>query len=126
MRYITPWILQDLFRKMGFIGDPHRVGKTTLARGLLEHQPPGGRYLKWDYDQDRQDILNQRWRLDTPMLVLDELHKYPRWKNWLKGILDTQGQRHKILVTGSARRDIYRRGDDSLMGRYHYWMVKFT
>jgi len=28
-----------------------------------------------------------------------------------------------FLVTGSARLDVYRRGGDSLLGRYHYWRL---
>lgn len=46
-----------------------------------------------------------------------------RWRNWLKGIYDTQHEKHELLVTGSARFDVYRRGGDSLLGRYHYWRL---
>ncbi|MCI0663213.1 MAG: AAA family ATPase, partial [Acidobacteria bacterium] len=57
-----------------------------------------------------------------PMLqVPDDLpHKYSRWRNYLKGIYDSPGRKFKILVTGSARLDLYRRGGDSLQGRYHH------
>jgi predicted AAA+ superfamily ATPase len=55
--------------------------------------------------------------------VFDEIHKFPRWKNWLKGIYDVSSEEHAFLVTGSARLDVYRRGGDSLMGRYHYWRL---
>jgi len=30
---------------------------------------------------------------------------------------------HSFLITGSARLDVYRRGGDSLLGRYHYWRL---
>jgi hypothetical protein len=56
-------------------------------------------------------------------LVFDELQKFPRWKSWLKGIYDVSHERHRFLVTGSARLDTYRRGGDWLMGRYHYWRL---
>ncbi len=123
MRYIKPHVLEDLERKMVFIGGPRQVGKTTLARHILESKYPGGRYFNWDLDEDRRDILARRWTEDTPLVVFDELHKYPRWKSWIKGIYDVSRERHSFLVTGSARLDIYRRGGDSLMGRYHYWRL---
>lgn len=54
------------------------------------------------------------------MLVLDEVHKFKDWRQYLKGIFDLFGITKKILVTGSARLDYYRFGGDSLQGRYHY------
>ena len=123
MRYIRTYVLQDLQKKMVFIGGPRQVGKTTLAKDILSGDFPKGRYFNWDYDEDRQDILKKRWSKDNRLLVFDELHKYPRWKSWIKGVYDIFHENHTFLVTGSARLDIYRRGGDSLMGRYHYWRL---
>jgi len=123
MRYIAPYILQDLTKKMVFVGGPRQVGKTTLAQAILSTNYPSGRYLNWDYDEDRQDILRKQWSADQKLLVFDELHKFPRWKNWIKGIYDVSYESHSFLITGSARLDVYRRGGDSLMGRYHYWRL---
>ncbi|MDL1984291.1 MAG: ATP-binding protein [Deltaproteobacteria bacterium] len=123
MRYITPFVLEDLRKKMVFIGGPRQVGKTTLAKAVLSAAFPAGRYLNWDFDEDRQDILQKRWSADNTLLVFDELHKFPRWKRWIKGIYDVSHETHSFLVTGSARLDVYRRGGDSLMGRYHYWRL---
>jgi predicted AAA+ superfamily ATPase len=123
MRYIAPYILQDLTKKMVFVGGPRQVGKTTLAQAILSSNYPSGRYLNWDYDEDRQDILRKQWSADQKLLVFDELHKFPRWKNWIKGIYDVSHEFHSFLITGSARLDVYRRGGDSLMGRYHYWRL---
>jgi predicted AAA+ superfamily ATPase len=121
MRYIKPFIKQDLSKKMVFVGGPRQVGKTTLAQHILSKT--SGRYFNWDYDVDRQAMLAMQWPDDAPLLVFDELHKFPRWKNWLKGIYDVQKDRHSMLVTGSARLDVYRRGGDSMLGRYHYWRL---
>ena len=93
-----------------------------MAKDLLA-QIPTGRYFNWDFDDDRQDILKKRWTAENTLLVFDELHKFPRWKNWIKGLYDVSRSKHSFLVTGSARLDLYRRGGDSLLGRYHYWRL---
>lgn len=123
MRYLAPYIIEDLRSKMVFVSGPRQVGKTTLAKAILKDHFPSGRYLNWDLDEDRQDILKKRWDSENKLLILDELHKFPRWKTWIKGIYDTSSSSHAFLVTGSARLDVYRRGGDSLMGRYHPWRL---
>jgi uncharacterized protein len=122
MRYLQAPIQKDLMKKMVFLGGPRQCGKTTLAQALLQ-QNKSGRYFNWDLDEDRRDLLAKKWSKQDGLLVFDEIHKYPRWKNWVKGIYDTQKQHHQILVTGSARLDLYRKGGDSLLGRYHYWRL---
>lgn len=123
MRALAYLIRDDLDRgKMVFLGGPRQVGKTTLAKALLASEG-AGRYFNWDYDDDRRAALAKRWARTDRLLVFDELHKLPRWKSWIKGIYDVEGQHHRILVTGSARLDVYRQGGDSLLGRYHYWRL---
>jgi predicted AAA+ superfamily ATPase len=114
-RYLRAAIEADLERKMVFLAGPRQVGKTTLARSL-----PGGDagYLNWDAGRDRERILRGRLP-DAPLWILDEIHKYHRWRNFVKGLWDTRPEGRRILVTGSARLDLYRRGGDSLQGRYH-------
>jgi len=41
----------------------------------------------------------------------------------VKGICDTEKSRRRILVTGSARLDYYRKGGDSLANRYRYFRL---
>jgi predicted AAA+ superfamily ATPase len=114
-RYLTAALRRDLARKMAFVAGPRQVGKTTLALGL-----PGARaaYLNWDIAPHRDRIL--RGELPAGMLwIFDEIHKYRRWRNYLKGIYDGRPRGQRILVTGSGRLDLYRFGGDSLQGRYH-------
>lgn len=122
-RYLVPFIREDLRDKMVFLGGPRQVGKTTLGNYLGEHAYPRFRYLTWDDPQDKKDILSLKFDADVPFIIFDELHKYRHWKNLIKGFYDKQKERFQILVTGSARLDIYRRGGDSLMGRYHYYRL---
>ena len=121
MRYLFQHIQKDLQKKMVFIGGPRQSGKTTLAKMLLKESQ--GHYFNWDYDEDQSALLKQTWKDTDKLLVFDELHKFKRWKNWIKGLYDVQKELHQFLVTGSARLDIYRRGGDSLLGRYHYWRL---
>ncbi|MBI5487545.1 MAG: ATP-binding protein [Deltaproteobacteria bacterium] len=106
---------------MVFLGGPRQVGKTTLALGLLDR--PSIRhpaYLNWDDPRVRPALLRGELPPDQPLLVLDEIHKAPRWRNLVKGLWDTRREEHRFLVTGSARLDLYGKGGDSLHGRYHY------
>jgi uncharacterized protein len=114
-RYLTDQVLADLKRKMVFVAGPRQVGKTTLARAMLKN-PEG--YLSWDIRPHRDRILHEEWP-NVPLLVLDEIHKFRKWRNMLKGLFDQYKGERKILVTGSARLDYYRYGGDSLQGRYH-------
>ncbi len=107
----------DLDRKYVFLTGPRQVGKTTLARRLTTARK-GSCYLNFDADRDRLVILRQTWDRKAPLVILDEVHKLKSWKRRLKGIYDTEGIPPRILVTGSARLDLYRRGSDSMAGRY--------
>jgi len=119
-------ILQDhlsRYKEMAFISGPRQVGKTTVCQSVATA------YLNWDNDDHRRILLRgpsaiaefvkgRQVHPKNPVVVIDEFHKHPRWKNLLKGFYDTYGNDIHILVTGSSRLDIYRRGSDSLMGRY--------
>lgn len=122
-RYLESYIYQDLMKKMVFIGGPRQVGKTTLSKALCHDKFSHGVYFNWDNDEDRRAIIKKQWMAESPLVIFDELHKYPRWKQWIKGVYDTKPLDQEYVVTGSARLDTYRRGGDSLMGRYHYWRL---
>jgi predicted AAA+ superfamily ATPase len=128
-------LLEDHFaanRQMAFISGPRQVGKTTTCRNHSDE------YIDWDNIDDREQILSgparlagriglDRLSVSQPTALFDELHKYPQWKQFLKGFYDTYADRLKILVTGSSRMNIYRKAGDSLMGRYfHYRMHPFS
>jgi predicted AAA+ superfamily ATPase len=120
-------------RQMAFVSGPRQVGKTTACRSISDT------YLNWDNTDHRRQILQgpaalaealglNRLRVPPRVAVLDELHKYAKWKALLKGFFDTYGDQIHLMVTGSSRLDVFRRGSDSLMGRYllyrmHPWTV---
>lgn len=120
-------------RQMALVSGPRQVGKTTSCRAL------SNAYFNWDNSDDRRLLLRgpaavaqvldlDRLRAQLPVATFDEMHKYPKWKPLLKGFFDTHGDRVRLLVTGSSRLDVFRRGGDSLMGRYllyrmHPWSL---
>lgn len=118
-RYIEAKVLQDLEKKMVFIAGPRQVGKTTMSMQLLANTKG---YLNWDIPDHRQAILSRRYP-DVPIIVFDEIHKYKKWRNYLKGFYDQFNGTIKTVVTGSARLDYYRYGGDSLQGRYHFFRL---
>ena len=119
-------------RQMAFVSGARQVGKTTTCRGHVQL------YLNWDEFDDRELILRGpgavadrlglgRLSEVPPVALFDELHKFPRWTQFLKGFFDGHGDRVRIVATGSSRMDTYRRGGDSLMGRYFaYRMHPFS
>src|SRR3989338_1066723 len=115
-RRIFAQIKKDLAKKMVFISGPRQCGKTTLAKPLLQHA--SSQYYNWDIDRDRMLIQKNQLDASSKLWILDEIHKYPKWRNWLKGNYDDHHENHSFLVTGSARLDVYSRGGDSLQGRY--------
>ncbi len=122
IRYLEEKICDDLKSKMVFLAGPRQVGKTTLALEVMNKLGPGSYYL-WDNREDRRALLKAQWPAETKTVVLDELHKYRPWKQWIKGEYDKHKDRLRFLVTGSARLDVYRRGGDSLQGRYHHFRL---
>lgn len=110
-------------RQMVFLSGPRQVGKTTLCEGFQDV------YLNWDKSEQRAVILKgesavmdfaggDRPRAKMPVVTFDELHHYKKWKCFLKGFFDLYWKQVRVLVTGSARLDVYKKGGDSLMGRY--------
>jgi len=123
-RYLTGPVIDDLPEKMVFLGGPRQVGKTTFSLSLLgaknNHHPA---YLNWDVTNDRERILRSELPAKQKLIVFDEIHKYARWRNLMKGFYDKRAKGAQFLVTGSARLDYYSKGGDSLHGRYHYYRL---
>ncbi len=124
IRIYVKSIKKDLLQKMVFLGGPRQVGKTTLATSLLKNYfdgHPG--YLNWDNELSRKIIQKGEWSKTEPLIVLDEIHKRKGWQSFVKGIWDTWKNTQRFMITGSARLDIFRKGGDSMMGRYHYYRI---
>ncbi|MBN1272133.1 MAG: ATP-binding protein [Candidatus Aminicenantes bacterium] len=129
--YQRVWTELSREKSMIFMAGPRQAGKTTLAQ-ILSKSFTNSLYFNWDILEHRTKFLNNpnffeevtRRDASRPLIILDEIHKFKDWKNYLKGIYDQFHDQYQFLVSGSGRLDIYQRGGDSLAGRYylfHLW-----
>lgn len=121
-RILDDLVATDLERKLVVLTGPRQVGKTTLARSLMTRYTPA-QYLNWDVADDRAILQRASWDARSRLLVMDEIHKMPGWKAWLKGVTDGRDPEQALLVTGSARMDTFRQSGESLAGRYFSWRL---
>lgn len=123
-RYLSKSVKNDLKTQMVFIGGPRQVGKTTFALTFLpkpsEKHPA---YLNWDDISVRSGLLRGELPGGERLIILDEIHKFAGWRGLVKGFFDTNRSEISFIITGSARLDYYKRGGDSLHGRYHYYRL---
>ena len=113
-RYLKTALKEDLHQKIVLLTGPRQCGKTTLSK-MLETD---FQYINYDLAEHRLLIKEKSWDRQKPLVIFDELHKMERWKAWLKGIYDVEGLPPALLVTGSAKLDVFRKVGDSLAGRH--------
>lgn len=109
------------YRVVGIVG-ARQVGKTTLARSLLDHV--GGSYFYYDLENP-EDLA----RLADPMfalkglkglVVIDEVQRFPELFPILRVLVDRPKASARFLVLGSASPELLRQGSESLAGRIIY------
>jgi predicted AAA+ superfamily ATPase len=113
-RYLSDSISKELPRKMILLSGPRQAGKTTMSKMLKADYA----YLNYDESEQRQQIQEKSWDRKKSLIILDEIHKMPNWKSWLKGVFDTEGLNPPLLVTGSAKLETMKKVGDSMAGRY--------
>ena len=132
--YKNIWVEFDNDKEMIFISGARQTGKTTLAKDIATEEPVS-LYFNYDLPENKAKILTQpsffeaidRKKNDRPLIILDEIHKYKEWKNYLKGVYDGYADEFRFLVTGSGRLDLSRKRGDALAGRYlHFHLFPFT
>lgn len=133
IRYLSKILEHHLktMRQMVFLVGPRQVGKTTLAQSFLSPPVAGINFFNWDVPDHRKILLSHifpgKEPLSQDILVFDEIHKYPRWKNTLKGLFDLHEPHTHWIITGSAMLNVYRKGQDSLLGRHFtYHLAPFS
>ena len=119
---------------MVIVSGPRQSGKTTFSRQMAANFA-NTVYFNWDTFSDRKlfaadpAFFTKLNRADEskPLVIFDEIHKYRKWKNYLKGIFDEYGKDYQFMITGSGRIDIANKGGEALTGRYfHMNLFPFT
>ena len=123
--YCKIWEELSKEKPMVFLSGPRQAGKTTFAR-KVSVTFANSTYFNWDLVTNKRLLIEKptffeeinRKDDSKPLVVLDEIHKYKKWKNYLKGIYDEFSNRYQFLVLGSGRLNVFQKGGDSLAGRY--------
>ena len=114
------------------LAGPRQVGKTTLARQVLEAVELPSHYASADDALGRDRAwLEAQWELGRlrareggrrgALLVLDEAQKAPAWSEVVKRLWDEDtaaGVRLKVMLLGSAPPLVQRGLTESLAGRF--------
>ena len=124
--YADIWRELSTDKSMVFLSGPRQAGKTTLARDIIGPAYPNRLYFNWDVLVNKRLLIKDpvffehlnRKDNSVPLVILDEIHKYRHWKNYLKGVYAQFAGQYQFLVSGSGRLDLFQKGGDSLAGRY--------
>ena len=126
--YLAIWKDLANTQSMVFLSGPRQSGKTTLSKQIAA-QFSNSIYFNWDLVTNKKKLIEQptffediqRKDNTPPLVIFDEIHKYRKWKNYLKGVYDQFSDRYRFLVLGSGRLNIFQKGGDSLAGRYFHF-----
>lgn len=121
--------LQEPRRFLQILAGPRQVGKTTLARQAMAAFQGESFYATADLPAAPDALwVEQQWRLARIManrgpalLVLDEVHKVPRWSEVVKMLWDQDsgtGCALQVVLLGSSQFLLHQGLTESLAGRY--------
>ncbi len=125
--YKELWVELSADKPMVMLAGPRQSGKTTFAREIVAKDFSDTVYFNWDLARDKRRLIadpaffskEPRSSVSSrPLVILDEIHKYRDWKNYLKGVYDQFAGEYQFLITGSGRLELSRKAGDSLAGRF--------
>lgn len=116
-------------RFLQILAGPRQVGKTTLARQAMAYFAGPAHYATADLPAapeaawvEQQWALGRRLSSQGPaLLVLDEVHKVPRWSEVVKRLWDEDGfagSPLRVVLLGSSQFLMQQGLSESLAGRF--------
>lgn len=125
--YKELWEQLSADKPLVMLAGPRQAGKTTFARDIVAKDFSDVIYFNWDLAKDKKRLISdpiffskepRSSESSRPLVILDEIHKYRDWKNYLKGLYDQFSAEYQFFVTGSGRLEFSRKAGDSLAGRF--------
>ena len=103
-------------RQMLFISGPRQVGKTTTCMSIKNKSKPLF-YFNWDNIKQKELILKGAEAIakkakigtfskKTPFIIFDKIHKFTKWKDFLKGLYDTYPNQAHIICSLSKLQNL--------------------
>ncbi|MFH1831221.1 MAG: ATP-binding protein [bacterium] len=103
---------------------PRQVGKTTLARTFVQEKMGGiARFFDLENPLDLARLDNPMLALSSDpekLIVIDEIQMRPDLFPILRVLVDDPSHKYKILILGSASRDLIKQSSETLAGRIGY------
>lgn len=106
-----------------------QIGKTTLARQLLERRESAKTVFDLEDPSDLARLREPRLALDEleGLIVIDEVQVKPDLFPILRVLADRRGNPARFLILGSASPDLLRQSSETLAGRlFHYDLSGLT
>jgi predicted AAA+ superfamily ATPase len=109
------------FRVVALLG-ARQVGKSTLARDLIERRPRNSTLFDLEDERDLARLQEPMLALDPlrGLVVLDEIQNVPEIFRVLRVLADRPRTPARFLVLGSASPDLLRQSAETLAGRIVY------
>ncbi len=119
--------LQGLMKRHPIVAilGARQVGKTTLARVLLDHDERPAEVFDLEDPADRARLTEPMLALKDleGLVVLDEIQRRPELFPVLRVLADQPDREARFLILGSASPDLIRQSSESLAGRIAYYQL---
>ena len=110
------------FPSVAILG-PRQVGKTTLAKNLIQHIDKESLYLDLELPADINRLSNPQMLFEENKdrcVVIDEIQRMPGLFPVLRAVIDRHRIPGRFIILGSASPGVLRDSSETLAGRISY------
>lgn len=107
---------------------PRQIGKTTLAKQILQESDKDASYLDLDNEIDLGKLSQKQLFLSgfkNKLLIIDEVQNKPDLFPVMRSLIDERRQENEMgghfFILGSASRDLLQQSSETLAGRIRYF-----
>lgn len=101
---------------------PRQCGKSTLARDYASKTKGETHFFDLENPRDLYQLENPILALEDlkGLIIIDEIQRVPNLFPYLRALVDKRKRKIKLLILGSASRDLIQQSSESLAGRITY------